>query len=1116
MKNLLFAVAVASCAFAASAEVKIGIVGIDTSHAIEFTKHINVDKDREIFKDFRITAAYKYGSRSIASSTNRYPKYEAQLKEMGVEMMPSIKELLAKVDVVMLETNDGREHFAQAREIFASGKRVFIDKPVAHNYADAMRIIREARRTKTPFFSCSTLRWTKNVQAARKGELGKVRGLDFAAPCNVEKTHSRYTWYGIHGFEPVVAVLGVGADAVTTLANDKEDVITVSRKDGRFAVLRMMRGEGMWNYASRLYTEDKGPVDLGGNEGYALMLEEILKFFRTGVAPFPIEETEEIFALMEAAAESHRLKGATVSLDTIRERYAAASNAPGRLDPPDLTRIARFDRPKSKGAVIAKGKYPQLPIVLTVNHATRPAAAYLQKVIFEMTGAKLRLIEENTNNPKTVWTNAPAIFIGDTLAVKAAGLGHAGRVTLPAGEDAKPQFGTEAERFRVLVKDGSVYLIGNAPHLAVYDFCERALGVRQYWDEKSGGRSVIKQEGLSMYPIDWTDAPQFDYRDLWPYEHMEWTRLWKGGGAHGVCHHVHAPHNWTRDPAFNYLETRPEIFALQDDGKRGAMCLLCYSNPKTLETYLERIDAAIAANDNQAAGGIVDLRTKIITVSQADIAVYCNCERCQALKKKSGLPSDSFSEVLWGDFTRKLAGIAKTKYPGWTISILPYKNTTYIPKDLDLTAEGNVECYLCTMPGLALLKDKQTQLEEENLIREWHKRTGRKVLNWHYIIWPHIFTSAPYLFGETIQGHYRRLKNDICGSFLNGRYDHQKLALSAYVWVRTLWNTEYNLQAIYDTFATRMFGAAAQPMREIVRMQEAGWNRQWKVSRISNKNIYGVSYPREDVLKMIELFAEAKRLASGDELLLKRIEWYEKGFQQFFKESEEYASGAAFPPLMMQKVSQKPKIDGVLDDDCWKLCEERTFVKAALDKATGKPVPAEVQTHVKAVWTPFGVTIGIKCDEPLGKMVCDDGPTGNYWVNDAIDTFIDFGGESGTTCHLMLNASGKLEKMIDRVGSTQPWEAQNVEYKVHVGDDSWSLELYLPYADMLGHFNEVQKPTTSGGMFWTGNFNRLRVAAKDQPLDKRIKFVKEHTRLNTRGSGYNRNTDAFSQLFFKE
>ena len=69
-----------------------------------------------------------------------YPKYIAELEGMGVKMMPTIADLLKEVDVVLLETCDGRPHYAQALEVFKSGKRVFIDKPVAASLADAIKI----------------------------------------------------------------------------------------------------------------------------------------------------------------------------------------------------------------------------------------------------------------------------------------------------------------------------------------------------------------------------------------------------------------------------------------------------------------------------------------------------------------------------------------------------------------------------------------------------------------------------------------------------------------------------------------------------------------------------------------------------------------------------------------------------------------------------------------------------------------------------------------------------------------------------------------------------------------------------------------------------------------
>ena len=65
------------------AVVRVGIIGLDTSHAVAFTKIMNVDKDPGV-AGFRMVAAYQWGSKDIVSATNRYPKYSAQVREMGV------------------------------------------------------------------------------------------------------------------------------------------------------------------------------------------------------------------------------------------------------------------------------------------------------------------------------------------------------------------------------------------------------------------------------------------------------------------------------------------------------------------------------------------------------------------------------------------------------------------------------------------------------------------------------------------------------------------------------------------------------------------------------------------------------------------------------------------------------------------------------------------------------------------------------------------------------------------------------------------------------------------------------------------------------------------------
>ena len=319
MKKLLGAAFAAAAACVAMAETKVGIIGLDTSHAIAFTKIMNVDKDPSV-EGFRMVAAYQWGSKDIVSSTNRYAKYIPQMKEMGVEIVPTIDDLLAKADVVCLETNDGREHLWQAEKVFRSGKRVFIDKPLAHNLADAIKIYKVGKKYGAQYFSSSALRFTNVAKAARAGEYGKIRGAALISPSPLEEqgTHNYYTWYGIHGFEPLVAIMGMGVDKVSCFRNETDDVINAVWKDGRMGELRLMRKS--WIYSGYVLPENpknkKEPlIVFDGYQGYQPLLKEIIEFFRTGVAPVSPEETLEIMAFMEAAEMSAKRGGAPVTID---------------------------------------------------------------------------------------------------------------------------------------------------------------------------------------------------------------------------------------------------------------------------------------------------------------------------------------------------------------------------------------------------------------------------------------------------------------------------------------------------------------------------------------------------------------------------------------------------------------------------------------------------------------------------------------------------------------------------------------------------------------------------------------------------------------------------------
>lgn len=311
MKKLLLVAMFGLAAAAAQAEKTIGIIGCDTSHTIAFTKIMNVDR-ADWCKDFKITVAYQYGSKSIKECVDRYEKYIPQLKEMGVEMVDSIDELLNRCDYVCLETCDGCEHLAQAEQVFKSGKLVFIDKPLAENFTNAKKIYELGKKYNAKYFSSSVLRYPDEVQDVIAGKYGKVTGGDFFSPYGIEPSHARYPWYAIHGFEPLVAVMGVGAKSVKTTCLGDQEVIVVTYKDGRIATLRL--NQKSWNYGGTVYTDKGKPVILPGYKGYECLLKRILEFFRTGVVPVPNEETLEIFAIMDAAEKSLGAAGAEVEV----------------------------------------------------------------------------------------------------------------------------------------------------------------------------------------------------------------------------------------------------------------------------------------------------------------------------------------------------------------------------------------------------------------------------------------------------------------------------------------------------------------------------------------------------------------------------------------------------------------------------------------------------------------------------------------------------------------------------------------------------------------------------------------------------------------------------------
>jgi hypothetical protein len=298
-----------------AADLRVGVIGTDTSHVPAFAKLLNGDATvADHIAGARVVAAFKGGSKDIEESASRVDQFADELRaKYGVEIVPDIAALLSKVDVVLLSSVDGRVHLEQARPVIAAHKPLFIDKPLAATLDDAREIARLAKAAGVPWFSSSSLRFGA-IGTAMK--LPNLTGALTWGPGPFEPHHPlELAWYAIHPVELLYTIMGTGCESVTRIAGKDVDAIVGRWKDGRIGTVNAVRPYSDYGaIAFRGRESVESHPKAGAATDYRPLVQEIVKFFQTGKTPVPNEETLEIFAFMDAAQRSKEQGGKAVAL----------------------------------------------------------------------------------------------------------------------------------------------------------------------------------------------------------------------------------------------------------------------------------------------------------------------------------------------------------------------------------------------------------------------------------------------------------------------------------------------------------------------------------------------------------------------------------------------------------------------------------------------------------------------------------------------------------------------------------------------------------------------------------------------------------------------------------
>jgi hypothetical protein len=297
--------------------LKIGMIGLDTSHVSAFAKLLNDPTQQYHVPGGRVAVAYPGGSPDFEMSWSRLPGFRKELEDnYGVSIVDSPEKVAEQSDAVLLLSVDGRVHLQQLKAIAEYRKPVFVDKPFALRSEDAREMDELSREYGFPMTTCSALRYSEALtKVLQETEQGAVIGADYYGPMEIQPTQPGFFWYGIHTAEMLFRTMGIGCRYVSTTTNQDYDQVVGVWADGRVGTIRGNR-RGNKTFGGLVHREKNTQfvnMNTISKPYYASLLERVMAMFTSGKPDIDMGETLEIIRFLEAANES-RETGMTVKL----------------------------------------------------------------------------------------------------------------------------------------------------------------------------------------------------------------------------------------------------------------------------------------------------------------------------------------------------------------------------------------------------------------------------------------------------------------------------------------------------------------------------------------------------------------------------------------------------------------------------------------------------------------------------------------------------------------------------------------------------------------------------------------------------------------------------------
>lgn len=440
-------------------------------------------------------------------------------------------------------------------------------------------------------------------------------------------------------------------------------------------------------------------------------------------------------------------------------------------------------------------------LALDASPSEQWAAGELKRFVQEMSGATLHEFEEDGTVP------AHAIIIGDSITLKVLD----SKIDVGALGDEGYMIKTEGDR--IIIAGGKL----RGTMYGVYAFLE-SLGCRFLSDTVT---KVPKKSNITFGPIDISEKPAFEYRDVYIREAMkpDYAARNRGNSANagldvkrgGSIAYYPFVHSFASlIPLDKYWATHQEYFSEIGGKRTNQNTQLCMSNPEVVKVATETVLGWMRDHPD----------AKLYSVSQNDWYNNCQCANCKAIDDAEGSPSG-----LLLRFVNAIAAETEKVYPDKLIDTLAYQWTEKPPKITKPRANVRVRLcpiFCCEAHPYETCDAPENKAFMENLAN-WSKVTD-KLYIWHYnTSFAHYSNPFPD-FRQLMDTAKLYKRSGVKGIFWEGSYSAggggEFGFLRAYLLSKITWNPDIDGTAVMKSFCDDYYGKGGRYIWEYVQLLE--------------------------------------------------------------------------------------------------------------------------------------------------------------------------------------------------------------------------------------------------------------------------------------------------------